>query len=380
MKKKIFLAALICLLATANHMSAQLIIRNNGHVEIGTDPFNELPDSLSQYSNQLDTATVLRLFGNYGNHAAGGHMTFGDNLLLLNYNVAVGELGYTDTDCLWLQGKHGTYITANAMGTDTIMYYDNHRSDAVQFRKDVQTSGVFVQSDERFKENVEPVEGVLESLENLEAVSYTLKNDYEKIRQSIASMPMVTEKDRADKAFFENFYAEREQGSERYGFLAQNVKEVFPQLVHTDNSGYMYVDYIGLIPILVQSINELRAELAELKAEKQEEEEVVPMFQAPQLSANNELEASLKGAKLYQNAPNPWNSETVIRYSLPEEVKRADIYIYNMQGMQLKCIPAQGRGESQVTLTASNLGAGMYLYALVADGALIDSKQMILTR
>jgi hypothetical protein len=35
-----FLAALICLLATANHMSAQLIIRNNGHVEIGTDPFN----------------------------------------------------------------------------------------------------------------------------------------------------------------------------------------------------------------------------------------------------------------------------------------------------------------------------------------------------
>lgn len=28
-KKQIFLAALICLLATANHMSAQLIIRNN---------------------------------------------------------------------------------------------------------------------------------------------------------------------------------------------------------------------------------------------------------------------------------------------------------------------------------------------------------------
>ena len=88
----------------------------------------------------------------------------------------------------------------------------------------------------------------------------------------------------------------------------------------------------------------------------------------------------MTGAKLYQNAPNPWNSETVIRYSLPQDVSRADIYIYDMQGKQLMSIPAQGRGESQVVLTARDLKAGMYLYALVADGALIDSKQMILTQ
>ncbi|MBQ6078734.1 MAG: tail fiber domain-containing protein [Muribaculaceae bacterium] len=381
MKKITFMAVLFCLLASTNQVSAQLIVRNNGHAEVGIDPFTELPDSLSSYSGQLDTVTVLRVFGNYGNHASGAHMTFGDNLLLFNYNVAIGELGYTDTDCLWLQGKHGTYITANAMANDTIMYYDNTRSDAVQFRKDVHTSGLFLQSDERFKENVEPIEDVLGSLENLEAVSYTLKNDYAQIRQGIASMATVTEKDRSDKAFFEQFYADREQGSERYGFLAQNVKEVFPQLVHTDNSGYMYVDYIGLIPILVQSINELRAELAEVKGEKQQEEEnAAPMLQAPQQTSNNEIAASLNDAKLYQNAPNPWNSETVIRYSLPQSVSRADIYIYDMQGAQLKSIPAQGRGESQVTLTASDLKAGMYLYALVADGALIDCKQMILTK
>ena len=39
-KKQIFLAALFCLLATANQVNAQLVIRNSGHVEIGTDPFN----------------------------------------------------------------------------------------------------------------------------------------------------------------------------------------------------------------------------------------------------------------------------------------------------------------------------------------------------
>lgn len=177
-------------------------------------------------------------------------------------------------------------------------------------------SGLFVQSDEQFKENIEPVSDVLTSLDNLEAVTYNLKkySDLDK------------------------------EGSERYGFIAQNVKDVFPQLVHTDNSGYMYVDYIGLIPILVQSINELRAELAAVKGEKQQEEPV-PAMMAPQQSAQNELEAGLTSAKLYQNAPNPWNSETVIRYRLPESVAKADIYIYDMQGAQIKSIPAPGRGE-----------------------------------
>ena len=380
MRTFIFLfLATICLLVTTNTASAQLVIRDNGHVEIGIDPQNPAPTGLpSQYYNWLDTVTSLKIFGNRGQFAAGGHITFGDHLLWNDYNVAIGELGYTDIDKLWLQGKNGTYLTAGISAVDTIAYYDPSRSTAVQFTKDVHTSGLFVQSDERFKENVEPVEGVLNSLENLEAVSYTLKNNCAKLRQEIASATPVTEKGIRDKAFFEEFYAAQEQGSERYGFLAQNVKEVFPQLVHTDNTGYMYVDYIGLIPILVQSINELRAELAAVKGEKQDEQGA--MMQAPAQSGQDETVAALSQAKLYQNAPNPWSSETVIRYRLPQDVANAVIYIYDMQGSQLKSIPAQGRGESQVTITANDLGAGMYIYALVADGQLIDSKQMILTK
>ena len=199
-----------------------------------------------------------------------------------------------------------------------------------------------------------------------------------KSREAVASIDALTEKAQRDKEAYDKFCAENENGRERFGFLAQNVKEVFPELVHTDNTGYMYVDYIGLIPILVQSINELKAKVEELTAEKSDEE--TPLMGAPHQASQSELEASLGAAKLYQNAPNPWSSETVIRYSLPQNVAKADIYIYDMQGAQLKCIPAQGRGESQVILTARDLKAGMYLYALVADGALIDSKQMILTK
>ncbi len=35
MKKLLFMAALFCLLASASPVSAQLIIRNSGHAEIG---------------------------------------------------------------------------------------------------------------------------------------------------------------------------------------------------------------------------------------------------------------------------------------------------------------------------------------------------------
>ena len=378
MKKFLLMAVLFCLLASASQLNAQLIIRNNGHAEIGHDPYDPVPSGLpSNYYNWLDTVTTLKVFGNRGSSAAGGHITFGDNLLQNQYNVTIGEMGFSDTDCLWLQGKHGIYITATHAAADTLMFYDYTRSTAVNFRKDINTSGVFIQSDERFKENVEPMQDVLPSLDKLEAVTYTLKNDYaSQCRASLADMPIITDKDRKDKESFDQFYAEQEQGSERFGFLAQNVIEVFPELVHTDKDGYMYVDYIGLIPILVQSINELRAELAEVKGDKQESEET--LMQAPKQSGQGEI--TLTSAKLYQNAPNPWSDETVIRYSLPQEVKQAVIYIYDMQGAQLKSIPAQGRGESQVSITGHDLKAGMYLYALVADGALIDSKQMILTK
>ena len=378
--QKMIILAVICLLASASPVSAQLIIHNNGNAELGVDPFNyQNPNLNPQVLNWLDTVTVLRVFGRYGNQAAGGHMTFGDTYLYNTYNVLVGELGYTDSDKLWLHGKDGTYLTANSASADTVMYYDPYvKGNYVGFKKDVHTSGVFVQSDERFKENVEPITDVLSSLDNLEAVSYTLKNDLSKSRDAVASIDAITEKAQRDKEAYDKFCAENENGSERFGFLAQNVKEVFPELVHTDNTGYMYVDYIGLIPILVQSINELKAKVEELSAEKSDEE--TPLMGAPHQASQSELEASLGAAKLYQNAPNPWSSETVIRYYLPQNVAKADIYIYDMQGAQLKSIPAQGRGESQVTVTARDLKAGMYLYALVADGALIDSKQMILTK
>ena len=50
-----------------------------------------------------------------------------------------------------------------------------------------------------------------------------------------------------------------------YGFLAQEVQKLYPELVQEDGNGYMSVNYMELIPLLVNAVQELSAEVEELK-------------------------------------------------------------------------------------------------------------------
>lgn len=46
MKRFLYLAV-VCLLASASTLNAQLIIRNSGHAEIGHDPYDPVPEGLN---------------------------------------------------------------------------------------------------------------------------------------------------------------------------------------------------------------------------------------------------------------------------------------------------------------------------------------------
>ena len=53
---------------------------------------------------------------------------------------------------------------------------------------------------------------------------------------------------------------------EHYGFLAQEVAEIFPELVTHDKDGTLGLKYVDFIPILVKACQEQQAEIAGLKA------------------------------------------------------------------------------------------------------------------
>jgi len=95
---------------------------------------------------------------------------------------------------------------------------------------------------------------------------------------------------------------------------------------------------------------------------------------------NNNNNSIQQSPVLYQNTPNPFSSNTEISCDVPIINNSAFIYIYNLQGVELMSFPIVQTGYSTVTVYAPALPAGMYLYTLVVDNEIIDTKRMILTK
>jgi len=88
---------------------------------------------------------------------------------------------------------------------------------------------------------------------------------------------------------------------------------------------------------------------------------------------------TLTYAVLDQNIPNPFNTTTTIGYYLPTTISNALIYVYDMNGTQLKSYPITERGKGNVIIQGSEFVAVICLYGLIVDGNEVDVKRMILT-
>jgi hypothetical protein len=61
-------------------------------------------------------------------------------------------------------------------------------------------------------------------------------------------------------------------------------------------------------------------------------------------------------------------------------VSKASLFIYDMNGKQIDRIDIADRGTTNVSITSTGLTEGMYLYSFVADGKIVSTKRMILTK
>ena len=92
-----------------------------------------------------------------------------------------------------------------------------------------------IESDARLKSNISSLGGTLEKLIQIDGKRYTLKSN---------------------------------QKENKIGLLAQEIIEVFPELVKegSDKNGTMSVNYQGLIPVLINAIKEQQTQIDELKS------------------------------------------------------------------------------------------------------------------
>jgi hypothetical protein len=95
-------------------------------------------------------------------------------------------------------------------------------------------------SDARLKTNIMPLTDALEKLEAIRGVSFEWNESYRS--------------------------SGRSSGHREIGVIAQEVEEVFPELVFTSSSdGYKAVDYSRLTAVLIEAVKELKAENEALK-------------------------------------------------------------------------------------------------------------------
>jgi hypothetical protein len=63
-----------------------------------------------------------------------------------------------------------------------------------------------------------------------------------------------------------NWKEEAQREGTDLGIMAQDAAEVVPEIVHKRDDGYLAVDYIKLIPVLIEEVNRLSSEIEKLKS------------------------------------------------------------------------------------------------------------------
>ena len=234
----------------------------------------------------------------------------------------------------------------------------------------ITSPALYNMSDIRLKRNITSLtqnsgsEGsTLENLQNLDIISYNLERPSQQTSKELVS------KGSNKLTALKEIEAKRRH----YGLSAQELQKIYPDLVLEGQDGYLAVNYIELVPILIRSIQELKAELDEVRGGSSD----VVMSRTVSTSAVSATTTT--GNVLYQNTPNPFKEQTTIRFSLADDARDAAVCIFDMTGKMLKKLPISS-GETSVTIGGYELGEGMFLYTLIVNGREIDTKRMIITK
>jgi len=99
-------------------------------------------------------------------------------------------------------------------------------------------------SDKRFKKDIEPINSALSNVLKLKPVKYSWNTE---------EFP--------DKHF---------DNKRHIGLIAQEVEEVYPEIVNTNDEGFKSIDYSKLVPVLIKAVQEQQAEIEALKKEIKE--------------------------------------------------------------------------------------------------------------
>ena len=191
--------------------------------------------TISSTDNNTDTNTITNIGANGGSYSNGNISITGNGATSVSKSGNTITITSTDTNT--------TYSNLNQFtnGPGYTTYSSNQATDTtstVQFGLVRSTGDVvaFYSSDERLKDNIAPIENSLDKVGQLKGYEFDW-NDKQDVYEG-----------------------------HDVGVIAQEVEKVVPELVQTRDDGYKAVKYEKIVPLLINAINELKAEIEELKS------------------------------------------------------------------------------------------------------------------
>ena len=216
-------------------MNAQWIYGSGGVQQIGCSASGTYSTAMGYFtiaSGNFSTAMGQSTIASGSRSTAMGQSTTASDYA----SLTIGQ--YNSVNSTVTSGGNATsFDTDNAafvIGNGTA---SNAVSDAfvVRFNGNATLSGnLTINSDERLKDNIQPLGSTLNKLHQIEAKTYSLKKD--------------------------------EEHTPKIGVLAQEVQAVFPELVTEGADGILSVNYQGLVPVLINAINEQQLKMSEQDA------------------------------------------------------------------------------------------------------------------
>ena len=256
-----------------------------------------------------------------------------------------------------------------SIGSTTNLSYTLH------VQGNIGVNGALLQtSDARYKTKVKNLGSALEKIARLRPVTYNFKpEDLSEYYELVPDSVKINDED--ELRWYFGLGEKRDVTRKHTGFIAQELQEVFPEMVHKDEQEMLSVNYIELIPVLVGAV--------------QEQQKIIDEQNATIQMLINRLEALEKNANMVQENnfsfslyPNPVsNGFVTVEYTMHVDAPIA-IELYNTFGQKLKVLtPRQNQkaGSYSAQTSVAELNVGAYIVR-ATSGNQSESKQLVINK
>jgi len=397
---------------------SELSLRSVGSVLMEQTPLYKKTELASERRQTLNQWSVKKVFATIAVYTIIGSATNAQVKILTNGNVGIGTNSVCN-DAVKLQINYGSNNIAiapdyNGANIGTSIERLDFWHHIYKWNK-IRIKGYSLSSDSTLKTEIIPLENATNMLKQIKTYSYYFKSDCEADRKKeygvLAQEVEEILPDLIDTAKgtmlvnYNAFFAFLIKGFNEQQTLIETQQEKINQLQALPFQQQEAINQLQTEMRILQDVafgqgfdiaqlHELRERMELLHHENMELREMIlnccqTADWTRKSNANSIVQDSNKynnkdskiidEATLYQNTPNPFSSNTEISCYIPKINNNAFIYIYNLQGIELKSFDVK-QGLNKVTISASELPAGMYLYTLVVDNEIIDTKRMILTK